>query len=67
MILAAGFFSPVTVGTETINVDGAEPKLHWRDADITTRDAMMKSLSIDQSVTFTAYQKIENRTIKVII
>ncbi len=27
-ILAAGFLSPVTVGTVTINVEGAAPKLH---------------------------------------
>ena len=43
MILAAAFFSPITVGTATMSVEGAAPKLHCNDADITTRLAMIKS------------------------
>lgn len=45
IILAAGFFSPVTNGTATMKVEGADPKVHCKDADITTSCAMMNSLS----------------------
>ena len=62
-IFAAGFFSPVTVGNVTINVDGAEPKLHCNDADITTRLAIINlPLSIVQIIN-TAYQKTHKCTI----
>lgn len=45
IIFAAGFFSPVTVGTATMKVDGADPKVHCKDAVATTSCAMINSLS----------------------
>lgn len=50
MIFAAGFLSAVTVGTETIKVDGAAPKLQDMVADIATNCAMTK-LPLHLSVT----------------
>jgi hypothetical protein len=41
MMLAAGFTSPVTVGTATIRLDGATPKLHVIIALIATNWAMV--------------------------
>lgn len=50
IILAAGFFSPMTVGTVTISVEGAEPKLQDIDALITTSCAIVKSPLLLQRV-----------------
>lgn len=60
IILAAGFLSAVTVGTVTINVAGAAPKLQDMVADIATSCAMINYLSIYQLLHISSLSKFGN-------